>query len=213
MIIRFKNVLPSPMQDMDVSASEVWQSDFELQSKGRYLINAASGRGKSTFVNILYGLRHDYTGFVEFDGKTLEKLHISDWTSLRTDKLSMVFQSLDLFPNLTVLENILVNNSLTDFKTEKEIGEQLDVLEIDNLRDKLAGTLSMGQQQRVAIVRALCQPFDWLLLDEPFSHLDTHNTMLAWRLIHNEVIQQDAAVMMTTLGEDYAIEPTKTLRL
>ena len=78
-----------------------------------------------------------------------------------------------IFPELTALENIQIKNRLTNFKTDKEILEMLERLELSDKTDTKASKMSVGQQQRVAIIRTLCQPMDFLLLDEPVSHLDT----------------------------------------
>ena len=213
MKIVLENVIPMPLADFDLSQSLVWNRKFSLEKGSDYLINASSGKGKSTFVNILYGLRHDYAGQVTFDGRPLHQLTINDWSEIRTSQLANVFQTLDLFPTATVIENIFLKNRLTDRKSEQEIRELLAFLEIDHLTNQIAGNLSMGQQQRVAIIRALCQPFDWILLDEPFSHLDADNIQKAWQLIQTEARNQDANIVMTTLGDNFGINNAQTLML
>jgi ABC-type multidrug transport system ATPase subunit len=67
----------------------------------------------------------------------------------------------------------------------------------------LVKTLSLGQRQRVAIIRALCQPFDFLLMDEPFSHLDDDNIAILTELIGSEVEKQKAGMILTSLGSEY----------
>jgi ABC-type phosphate/phosphonate transport system ATPase subunit len=89
----------------------------------------------------------------------------------------------------------------------------LRFLDIENKWDQKCKVLSMGQQQRVAIVRALCQPFDLLIMDEPFSHLDRLNTSKCLELIDQRCNELEAGVMMTTLGEDYGFQCSKTLYL
>ena len=86
-------------------------------------------------------------------------------------------------------------------------------LEIADKADEPAARLSIGQQQRVAIVRSLCQPFDFLLLDEPVSHLDARNNTLVSQLILDEVNRQDAAVIATSVGYAIDIDPVKVLSL
>ena len=125
----------------------------------------------------------------------------------------VVFQGLKLFPELTALENIQLKNQLTNYKTESEILEHMDCLDVKNLADRKAETLSYGQRQRVALVRALCQPFDFLLLDEPFSHIDEVQIVNATQLIHNEIKERQASVIIASLGNTYDIDYTKTLLL
>ena len=76
-------------------------------------------------------------------------------------------------------------------------------LGVSDLLDKACHTLSYGQRQRIAIIRALCQPFDFLLLDEPFSHLDEANTMKACQLIDEVVREQKASLILVSLGERF----------
>ena len=213
MTIVFNSVIPFPLSESDLSQSSVWEKDFTIENGKNYLINASSGKGKSTFVNILFGLRHDYSGTVLIDNRPIRDLSMKGWSELRTLQLASVFQSLDLFPDHTVLENIFIKNRLTDYKTEGEIRNLLEKLEIDRLAESLAGNLSMGQQQRVAIARSLCQPFNWVLLDEPFSHLDDKNIQNAWELIETELKAQSANAIITSLGQHHNINPLQTLML
>jgi putative ABC transport system ATP-binding protein len=74
-------------------------------------------------------------------------------------------------------------------------------------------TLSYGQKQRLAIIRALCQPFEFLLLDEPFSHLDNTNINIAWQLIQTEAKKQNAGIILTSLGNNYQLDFDQTKML
>ena len=114
---------------------------------------------------------------------------------------------------MTALENIQLKNTLTNHKTETEILEMLAQLDVDQLAHKKAETLSYGQKQRVAIVRALCQPFELLLLDEPFSHIDEVQIKNAVTLVSQQVEQNNAALIIASLGDTYNINYTKTLLL
>ena len=80
-------------------------------------------------------------------------------------------------------------------------------------RDYKASKLSVGQQQRVALIRSLCQPFDFLLLDEPVSHLDEANNRLAASIILSEARRREAAVIATSVGNPLLIEADIRLRL
>jgi multiple sugar transport system ATP-binding protein len=121
---------------------------------------------------LIIGLRNDFSGRLLFDGQDVSTFSTHTWTSIRQEKISVVFQDLQLFPSLTVKENILLKNALTDTYTELELIEFMQKLEIESKWEQKCGLLSMGQQQRVAIARALVKKPKVLLLDEPLSNLD-----------------------------------------
>ena len=178
-----------------------------------YLIEADSGTGKSSLCNYIYGYRKDYQGIINFDETNIRALSIKAWNEVRIHSLSMLFQDLRIFPELTALENILLKNKLTSYKKKKEI---LSLLEQMGLSDKIhtqAGKLSLGQQQRVAFIRSLCQPFDFLFLDEPNSHLDEKNAQIMAELIIHETKQQRAGLIVTSTGNHLKLPYAKTYQL
>lgn len=213
MTIEFNNVLPFPLQDYDHGADSVWKNSFTLDFPNKILLNASSGKGKSTFVNTLYGVRKDYTGEIKIDGKDISTLSLDEWIKLRKDKLSVVFQDLQLFPDLTVWENLQLKNDLTNHQSDERIKEMLTILGIGDKLSQTCGTLSLGQQQRVAIIRSLLQPFEVLLMDEPFSHLDEHNASLALELIVEETDKNQGGFILTTLGSYHGFEYERELKL
>ena len=157
--------------------------------------------------------RQDYIGKVCFDGNPIDTFDLTQWSVLRQTKISAVFQTLALFPDLTALENIMVKNDLTDHKTLDDIISMLTDLGMAAFKDQKTGDLSLGQQQRVAIIRSLCQPFEWLLLDEPFSHLDEDNIQKSITLMQREIRDNQAGVILTTLGPDYGLTDYQVLNL
>ena len=100
-----------------------------------------------------------------------------------------------------------------DFKSEKEIIELLKQVGLDHKWNQLCGNLSLGQQQRIAITRALLQPADFLIMDEPFSHLDDVNTNIAMNLIQNHCIENNIGIILTTLGQQYTVQWHKKVRI
>jgi len=79
-------------------------------------------------------------------------------------------------------------------------------LNVAPLLGKMCKHMSFGEQQRVAIIRSLCQPFEYLLMDEPFSHLDKGNIKIACELIRDKCVKNNAGLILTTLGEHYELE-------
>ena len=118
-----------------------------------------------------------------------------------------------MFPELTAWENVQVKNQLTQFKSDAEISTWFDVLGIADKRNTKLGHLSYGQQQRVALMRALCQPFDFLLADEPVSHLDADNSHLMAEVMMEEARRQGAGVIITSIGHHMNLPYEKIFKL
>jgi len=169
------------------------------------MLRSGSGRGKTSAISFLYGIRKDYTGTIRFDGDDISRFGFTRWSALRSEELSVVFQDLRLFRQLSALDNVLLKNHVAQGLPGDQILTMFDDLAIAPLKDKTAATLSFGEQQRVAIIRSLVQPFSFLLMDEPFSHLDTHNIQKGVALIMKACATRGASLVMTSLGDDYGI--------
>lgn len=196
-----------------VKDSGVWCRNLSFSRPEKYLIFAESGTGKSSLCSFIYGARTDYQGTICFDGNDIRNLSLNDWASMRRDSLAYLPQEMGLFPELTAIENILIKNRLTDFLSETDIRDLMQRLEIDNRADFPAGRLSVGQQQRVAIIRAICQPFSFIILDEPVSHLDERNNTIVAGIIAEAADSQNASVIATSVGNHLKLTDTSTLKL
>jgi len=204
-MITLNNVVPIPIKDQ-VGQSTLWGQDFQFAPPKRYFVEAPSGKGKTTLQHILYGLRKDYTGKVLIEGKDIQSFDLEDWATIRQQRLSIIFQDLRLFLPLTGMENIQIKNQLTEHKTIEAITEMAKQLDVADLLNKKCGEMSFGQRQRIAIIRALCQPFDFLLMDEPFAHLDSQNIKRCCVLIGQEAAAQQAGFAIASLEERYQLE-------
>lgn len=211
--IALQQTLPAVFADKDRIVSDVWRQQLKLVKGEKVLIEAASGTGKSSLCSFVYGYRNDYQGIICFDGKNIRSMNVSDWVEIRKTSLSMLFQELRLFPELTSWENVQIKNSLTGFKSKKEIKQWFEALGIAEKWDTPLGMLSFGQQQRVAMIRALCQPFDFIFLDEPVSHLDEENGRIMASLLTEEVERQGAGVVVTSIGKHLELDYHKTWKL
>ena len=213
-MLYLEQVCPIPLlKQRDLRKSEVWAGRCLFKAGKRYLIEAPSGTGKSTFLHLLYGLRDDYEGLVQLNGIDIKTFDANHWAAVRKANLSIVFQDLRLFPQLNGLENILIKNNLTNHKSLDEIHHIAARLGVMDVLEQAVPTLSYGQQQRIGLIRALCQPFDFLLLDEPFSHLDSDNVAIARELIEGELKERGAGLLLVTLGLDYGFQWDYRLRL
>lgn len=211
--IGLKGMLPGVFLSESIPGSDIWRSDVEFRRGEFYLVEATSGAGKSSMCSYIYGLRTDYEGTLLFDGKDASTLGIPEWQDLRRTSLAYLPQELSLFPDLTALENIRLKNNLTGYADEARIGEWLRMLGVDSRKDTPVGKMSVGQRQRVGIVRAICQPFDFLLLDEPVSHLDPSNNAIAAALVMEEARRQGAGIIATSVGNPLALENPVVLKL
>lgn len=211
--ITLEGMLPRVFEGEQIPESQVWNASLTFRKGNLYLVEAASGAGKSSLCAYIYGSRTDFRGRLLFDGKDVAGLTINRWQLIRRQNLAYLPQELALFPELTALQNISLKNSLTGFQPQEKIEEWLHMLGVDSRRDFPVGKMSVGQQQRVGIVRALCQPFDFLLLDEPVSHLDAANNTRATSIIMEEAGRQGAAVISTSVGNPLLLDNPQRLRL
>ena len=211
--IQLNNTLPYVFAGHDGIHSNVWLQEVTLQRGKRYLISAESGTGKSSMCSYIYGYRQDYTGTIAFDGKDILTLSVEQWCDVRQRHIAYLPQDMRLFGELTAMENVELKNRLTGYKSKEEICRLFEQMGIADKQDSLASKLSIGQQQRVAIIRTLCQPCDFILLDEPVSHLDEENNRIAARLIIDEAQRQGAGVIATSVGNHLKMDVDKTFNL
>src|SRR3954447_23334200 len=215
MQIELQNLVPVPLKEkLGNRESEIWNSRLILESGMWIKIVAPSGTGKTTLMNILYKVRHDYEGVVKVGGRDLKLISGDELATLRQQKVSVVFQDLRLFENLTARENIELNRVLQKPYYPASIIEAFaGRLGVSHILNQKAGICSYGEQQRIAIIRALVQPFEWLLMDEPFSHLDMANTEKAVDLVNTECKKRNAGFLLTDLDEDDLFPYSRSYRL
>lgn len=203
MKFHIENVIPVPLHDSPLSEKSLWRKDTEIDCNAITIAEAPSGMGKTTLLSILYGVRHDYEGKVHMDGTDIRSFGVEKWGEVRREKLSVVFQDLRLFSHLTAMQNIMIKDQLNPTLNETEIRSMAEYLGVAHRLDAPCGKLSLGQQQRVAIIRAMAQPFSFLLLDEPFSHLDETNSKKVVELVMKHCEKNKAGLIMTSLGPNH----------
>jgi len=184
------------------SVNELWEQDRSFEPPKKYMICAGSGRGKSTLLHMLHGSRQDYEGQIEIDGQDLKEFSANQWAELRASKLAFVFQDLRLFPQLTAEENLLLLEKIRPVAGLKDrIAAFSQALGVSDCLSKNCGILSLGQQQRIAIIRALLQDFACLIMDEPFSHLDEENQQKLGQLIEEVLKEKNAGLILSSLRD------------
>lgn len=216
--ITLHDLLPLVFHGMEASEairrSQVWQAGRLTFERGcRLCIQAESGGGKSSLLSFIYGNRTDYRGQILFDGANIRSFDESRWSTIRQRHLALLPQELRIFPELTVMQNLQLKNQLTLHKSTDQLLDLLQRLGIAHKADVPMAQLSIGQQQRVALIRAICQPFDFIFLDEPVSHLDIANNRIVARLIDEEATAQGAGVITTSVGNPLLLEGAQFLAL
>lgn len=200
MQLTLSNLLPTYFPESRRQSSEVWGKELSVSPGELVKIVAPSGSGKSSLMHFLYGLRNDYTGDIGYEnGRSIKTYSAEDFAVRRRQNVSIVPQDLRLLPEQTVYENLFIKHQLQPFHPVERIKEMTERLGIGGKLGSKCKTCSYGEQQRVAIVRALLQPFKFLLLDEPFSHLDNNNSMKAMELMLEEAKLRGAAIVFADL--------------
>lgn len=166
-----------------------------------------SGSGKSTLLHLVGGLDRPDAGAVLLEGVRVDRLSERDRTLLRRRRIGFVFQSFDLLPTLTVLENLLLPLELerrarpADRERARGLLAEVGLLErADTFPDRLSG----GEQQRVALARALVHEPAVILADEPTGNLDVKNSGLVFDLLARLAKENGQAVVLVTHNPDIA---------
>ena len=213
MQIALQHLSPVFLEKEKIEQSELWNKDLVFNMGEKIQLVAPSGSGKTSFIHFLYRLRNDYTGIIVFDDKNIKHFTAEETAACRSNKLSIVFQDLRLFAEHSAAENINIKKILNPYPAALSVDEMATRLGLTSKLNQAANICSYGEQQRIAIIRALQQPFDFLILDEPFSHLDEANSQKAMLLIEEEARKRNAGIILADLSEVTFFKADRTLRL
>ncbi|MBR6118329.1 MAG: ATP-binding cassette domain-containing protein [Paludibacteraceae bacterium] len=178
-----------------------------------YCVEAASGIGKSSLLHFIGGFRTDYEGAITLDGRNIRTFSADEKSALYRTEIAYMFQDLRLFPNLTGYENVQIVNQQTHFRKKDEIRDLFEQLGLTEKWNQQARYLSWGQQQRVAFIRALCQPCSFLFLDEPVSHLDDANGRIMANILKKDQAERKYGIVATSLGKTLPIHYDQHIQL
>lgn len=215
MKLELDQLIPYSLKDkIGRVGSAIWNQNISLQPSEYVKVEAPSGTGKTTLTHLLYRVRTDYTGTIRYDQTEIKNCNDDMLATLRQTHISIVFQDLRLFPDLSARENIEIKRLLTpDFSSTELIDEMAEKLGVASILEQKIRFCSYGEQQRIAIIRALMQPFDWIILDEPFSHLDQKNIQHSVALIDAACKKRNAGMIIMGLNRDAHFQYQKELAL
>lgn len=170
--------------------------DLQIQSGERVLIKGPSGTGKTTLLHVLAGLYIPTAGEVHWGPESITSLNENQISHLRKSKMALVFQNLNLLPYLTSTENIELGGV-----SAKKAQELLQLVNLEEKASTRTQQMSLGEQQRVAVARALGQSPQALLADEPTSSLDDTNATQVM-----DLVTQQSKNTLVMVSHDHRVE-------
>ncbi len=201
-------------QDGDARRYIFQDLNYSFKKGCFYAIVGESGAGKTTLLSILSGMEKQTSGIVELEGKSIEKIGLEAY---RRNNVGMVFQSYNLIPYMTPLENLLTAMNITDNKIENQRSiayNLLDYIGITKTKaDRLVTRLSGGEQQRVAIARALSTNVDLILADEPTGNLDNETETAIIDIFQMLAKEHEKCVIVVTHSSEIAAHADVVINL
>ena len=194
--IHLQQTLPQVFADRNSVTSDIWHQDLIFRKGEMCLIEAASGTGKSSLCSYIYGYRNDYQGIINFDETNIKAYSVKQWVDLRKHSLSMLFQDLRIFTELTALENVEL--ALQICKNPMDAQEVMEDVGLGERLDNFPAQLSGGEQQRVSIARALAKNPKLLLCDEPTGALDYNTGKAILKLLQDTCREKGMTVILIT---------------
>jgi ABC-type lipoprotein export system ATPase subunit len=173
--------------------------DFQCQKGDRLLILGNSGSGKTTLLNLIGGLLRIQKGSITINGQELKSLNNNQLDAYRGKNIGLIFQKSHFVQSLNVLENLLLAQQLAGVPADKARAMHLlKSLNIEGKALKKPSSLSVGEQQRASIARALINKPALVLADEPTSALDDYHCMEVIRLLETAVKEESSTLLIVT---------------
>jgi putative ABC transport system ATP-binding protein len=215
-MLKVQNVKRS-FRSGDTTVSAVDDVSFSIPDGEFASIIGKSGSGKSTLLSLLGALDKPTVGSIEIDGKDIAKMGDHALIAYRCRKIGFVFQSYNLVPNLTALENVMLPMEFARVPKKERKTRATDLLErVGFTEDQMLrkpGKLSGGQQQRVSIARALANQPKLILADEPTGNLDSQTGKMVFDLLHELARSENTTIVTVTHDLSIAGKTDRTFRL
>ena len=178
---------------------------FVLEAKQQLALRGASGSGKTTFLNCIAGILRPDAGSVRLNGKDIAAVSEGQRDSIRAKNIGYIFQTFNLLQGYTCLENVLLGMSFGPGANRAHAREMLERVGLGDRLEYRPGQLSVGQQQRVAVARALANQPKLVLADEPTGNLDPKNARAAIQLVR-EICEENGAALLLVSHDPAALE-------
>lgn len=207
--------LKKTYQSGDTSVDAISQMDFFIDDEEFITIMGQSGSGKSTLLSIMGALNHPTRGKVFIDSLDLYDLTAEQRADFRSEYIGFIFQSFQLIPYLTVLENVMLPMAVTGQKKKIKNQMALEVIQRVGLKSKahrLPDQLSGGEQERVAIARAIVNKPPIILADEPTGNLDSATAGEIMQLLQS-LNKEGHTIIVVTHNSDMAAYSSRTIRV
>ncbi|MDQ7028077.1 MAG: ABC transporter ATP-binding protein [Anaerolineae bacterium] len=214
-VVHVSNVVKS-FQAGEVAVQALRGISLEIKRGEFVAIIGPSGSGKSTIMGIIGGLDTPDSGIVEIDGVDISTMKERPLTRIRNEKIGFVFQSFNLIPTLTALENVALPIQFSknrQFNPHDRARELLTQFGLEDRLDHRPTQLSGGQQQRVAIARALANNPPLLLADEPTGNLDTESSDIVLAALRDVQQKFNTTVCIVTHDMDVASQVDRIITL
>lgn len=214
MTLLLENVIKT-YREPDGRRFEVLNIDhFQLQKGEQVVLVGSSGGGKTTLLNVISGISTPDSGKVVVDGIDITTLPEMHRDRLRAERIGFVFQTFNLLPAFTAYENVLLGMSFSSKRANA--GRARELLSLVGLEHRLShrpSQLSVGEQQRVAVARALANQPALLLADEPTANVDVANQDLILKLIRDACGENNVSLLMVTHAMEVANQFDKVVNL
>jgi putative ABC transport system ATP-binding protein len=202
-------------QDGDTQRYILKDASYKFEKGKFYTILGESGSGKTTFLSLITALDEPKSGVILYDGTDIKKIGYENY---RRNKIGIVFQSYNLIPYMTAVENILVAMSIVDNQlpqNQKEVAYNLlDYVGLDRVKaNRTVNKLSGGEQQRVAIARAISTNVDVIMADEPTGNLDEDKENEIVDIFIKLAHEHNKCVIVVTHSSEIAAKSDGIIRL
>ena len=184
---------------------KIFVPSLEIKKGEKVLLLGESGSGKTTLLSLICGFLNPLSGSISINGNTINELSSKKRDEYRADNIGIIFQQFNLLPYANVVDNVLLPLYFSQARSKNIVNKRAAALELfkqlrlpDDIAQYKASNLSVGQQQRVAVARALIGNPSLIIADEPTSSLDTNAQQLFLDLMFKQISENNSTLLMVS---------------